>query len=59
MKVDQIEPKLLLQEVDYEEVVEMLKEHPESLKREPADIEYVFEGTRVQVRDSNAPAERK
>ena len=43
LKVDQIEPNLLLQELDYEEVSEMLKKGP-SLKQEAAKVNYVFDG---------------
>ncbi|MHC4173048.1 MAG: TolB family protein [Planctomycetota bacterium] len=58
MKVDQIEPKLLLREmVDYDELAEMLKKPPESLKQE-AEVDYALEAIRVQPKDSNAPAER-
>lgn len=47
-KVDQIEPKLLLRGMDYDELAEMLEKHPESLKQEADKVDYTFEGTRVQ-----------
>lgn len=47
LKVDQIEPKLLLRELDYEEISEMLKRCPASLKQEAAETDYVFEGVRL------------
>jgi hypothetical protein len=46
--IDQIEPKLLLREMDYEEVCEMLKDGPDSLKQETAKPEYSFEGIRIE-----------
>ena len=46
-KVEQIEPKLLLQELGYEEVSEMLKRGSASLKQEAAKVNYVFEGVRL------------
>lgn len=49
VKVDRTEPKLLLrEEMDYDEVAEMLSKPPESLKQETTEIDYAFEGTRVQ-----------
>ena len=48
-KVDRIEPKLLLrEEMDYNEVVEMLSKPPESLMQDTTEIDYAFEGTRIQ-----------
>ena len=48
LKVDQMEPELLLQELDYEEISEMLKNGPALLKGQPVDTGYVFEGVRVE-----------
>jgi Tol biopolymer transport system component len=49
VKVDQIEPKLLLRkEMDYDEMAEMLSKPPESLKQDTTAVDYAFEGTRVQ-----------
>lgn len=45
-KVEQIEPNLLLQELGYEEVSEMLKRGP-SLKQGAAETNYVFDGVRL------------
>jgi len=48
VKVDRIEPKLLLRkEMDYDEVAEMLSKPPELLKQETTAVDYEFEGTRV------------
>ena len=47
-KVDQIEPKLLLRGMKYDEVAEMLSKPPELLKQETTEVDYTFEGTRVQ-----------
>jgi hypothetical protein len=47
--VEQVEPKLLLRHIDYEEVAEMLKGDTESLKQETTDADYTFEGIRVQL----------
>ncbi len=41
--VKQIEPELRLQEMDYEEVLEMLQNGPASLRQEAAEDDYVFE----------------
>lgn len=46
-KVDQIEPKLLLRDMNYDEVAEMLSKPPELLKQETTEVDYAFEGTRV------------
>jgi Tol biopolymer transport system component len=46
-KVDQIEPKLLLRGMKYDEVAEMLSKPPELLKQETTEVDYAFEGTRV------------
>ncbi|MGD8501181.1 MAG: hypothetical protein PVJ86_11070 [Phycisphaerales bacterium] len=46
--IDQIEPKLLVREVDYQEVCEMLKEGPASLEQEVAKRQYTFEGVRIE-----------
>jgi len=49
VKVDRIEPKLLLrEEMDYDEVAEMLSKTPELLKQEATAVDYAFEGTRIQ-----------
>ncbi len=49
VKVDRIEPKLLLrEEMDHDEVAEMLSKPPESLKQEADKVDYTFEGTRIQ-----------
>lgn len=48
LKVDQIEPKLLLQELDYEEVFEILKDDSRSLEQETEKADYVFKGVRTQ-----------
>ena len=58
MKIDKIEPKLLLRAMDYHEVAEMLKMDPELLKQEASKVGYAIEAIRVQPKDSNAPAER-
>ncbi len=50
LKVDQIEPKLLIKEMDYEEVAEMLKKDPNSLKQETAQAENVLEFERISAR---------
>jgi hypothetical protein len=49
MKVEQIEPKLLLREIKYEEIVELLKDGPEPPKQESQKADYAFEGVRVQL----------
>jgi hypothetical protein len=49
MKVDQIEPKLLLREIRYEEIVELLKDGPEPPEQESQKADYAFEGFRVQL----------
>jgi len=49
MKVDQIEPKLLLREMRYEELVELLKDGPEPPEQESQKADYAFEGFRVQL----------
>jgi hypothetical protein len=46
--IDQIEPKLLVREVDYEEVREMLKGGPASLEQDAAKPHYSFEGVRIE-----------
>jgi len=48
VKIDQIEPKLLPRQMDYEEVSEMLKRGPASVKQEATEADYVFEGVRVE-----------
>jgi hypothetical protein len=48
MKVDQIEPKLLLQAMEYDEVAKMLEKNSEPLERSPSGADYTFEGVRVQ-----------
>jgi hypothetical protein len=47
--VEQIEPKLLLRNMDYEEIVEMLKDGHTPLEQESEKAEYAFEGFRVQL----------
>ncbi|HIJ52479.1 MAG TPA: hypothetical protein HPP66_04915 [Planctomycetes bacterium] len=47
-KVDQIEPKLLLRGMKYDEVAEMLSKPPELLKQETTEVDDTFEGTRIQ-----------
>ena len=49
MKVDQIEPKLLLREIKYQELVELLKNGPEPPEQESQKVDYAFEGFRVQL----------
>lgn len=48
LQIDQIKPKLLLRELDYEEVSEMLKQDAESLKQEAVNADYIFEGVRIE-----------
>ena len=48
VRVDQIQPKLLLRYVTYEEATKILKEDAKRLKQETADVEYTFEGIPVQ-----------
>jgi len=49
VKVDRIQPKLLLrEEMDYDEVAEMLSKPPELLQQKTTEVDYAFEGTRVQ-----------
>jgi WD40 repeat protein len=50
VKVDQIEPKLLLRRMYHEEVAEMLKKDPNSLKQETAQAENVLEFERISAR---------
>lgn len=45
-KVDQIEPKLLLREMESDEIAELLEKGPESFEQE--EVDYVFEGVRVR-----------
>ncbi len=46
--VDQIEPKLLLREVEYKELSELLKQNTVNLKQQDTEIDYIFEGTRIE-----------
>ena len=49
VRIVQIEPKLLLQaDMEYDEVFEILSKPPESLQQETTEVDYAFEGTRVQ-----------
>jgi hypothetical protein len=50
VKVDQIEPRLLLREMDYDEFAEMLKKDPNSLKQETEKSGDIFELERVSVK---------
>ena len=47
-RVGQIEPKLLLQEMKYEDVFELFNKDPNSLKQEAEKTDYDFGGIRVQ-----------
>ena len=47
MKIDEIEPKLLLLEVDHDEISELLNKDPNSLKQETEKAGYIFEGIRL------------
>jgi len=47
MRVNQIEPKLLLAPIEYDELVEMLAENPESLKPQDAETEEILECERI------------
>ncbi len=46
--IDQIEPKLLLREVEYEELSESLKQNTVNLKQQDTEVDYIFEGIRVE-----------
>lgn len=59
MRVDQIEPKLLLRAMEYEDVSELFNKDPNSLKQGAAKADYEFAGICVQQKDSNTPKERK
>lgn len=48
VKVGQTEPKLLLQQMDHEEVSEILKSGPAPLKQEAVKPHYSFEGVRIE-----------
>ena len=48
LKVDQTEPKLLLQQIDHQEVPEILKSCQAPLKQEAAKTHYCFEGVRIE-----------
>jgi len=59
MKVEQIEPKLLLRAMDYEEVAEMLKKDPNWLEETVTKGDGVLELTRVLPKDSDAAGDGK
>lgn len=46
--VDQIEPKLLLRIVEYEELSELLKQNTVNLQQQDTEVDYIFEGTRIE-----------
>lgn len=60
MRIHQIEPKLLLQPMEYDEVAEMLKEDAEPLKRKDTETEDIveFERTNSSPESSNIPDNR-
>jgi Tol biopolymer transport system component len=51
LRVGQIEPKLLLQKVDYEEVFEKMKNSLALLMQQSVSTEYAFEGVRLELAD--------
>ena len=48
LKVDQIEPQLLLREMDYKEISEILKDGQAPLKQETTKPHYFFAGVRIE-----------
>jgi dipeptidyl aminopeptidase/acylaminoacyl peptidase len=48
MRIGQIEPKLLLKAMEYEDVFELFNKDPNSLKQKAQKTDYDFEGNRVQ-----------
>jgi len=60
MRIHQIEPKLLMQPMEYNEAAEMLKEDAEPLKREDTETEDIveFERTNSSPENSNVPDNR-
>jgi len=48
IKVDQIEPKLLLQTMEYDEVARMQEKENGLPAQGPSEANYTFEGVRVQ-----------
>ncbi|MCJ7776751.1 MAG: hypothetical protein MUP16_00305 [Sedimentisphaerales bacterium] len=60
VKIDQMEPKLLLQKMKYEDDFELFNKDPNSLKQGAKKANYYdFEGIRVQQKNSNTPDARK
>ena len=49
LKVDQIEPKLLLKKMEHDEVIDMLRDGLEPLESCSDEPQYVFEGTRIKL----------
>jgi len=60
MRIHQIEPKLLMQPMEFNEAAEMLKEDAEPLKREDTETEDIveFERTNSSPENSNVPDNR-